>query len=69
MIPSPEDDRMSRVEAFLTRQGTAGALLLMLARGGRWWMFPMVLVLVALAAVLIFLQGIHYVAPFIYMVF
>lgn len=59
----------SRTEAFLLRLGTAGALLAMLARGGRWWMLPVVGVFLVVGIVLVFLQSIHYVAPFIYMVF
>lgn len=60
---------LGRTEAFLMRLGTVGELLLLLARGGRWWMIPLVGVLVLLGGVLVFLQGLHYVAPFIYMVF
>ncbi len=41
----------------------------MFARGGRWWMLPLVLLLLALGAILVFLQGIHYVAPFVYVLF
>ncbi len=67
--PSSDGYRPGRFDGLLLRLGTAGALVSMLARGGRWWMVPLVVVLVALAGVLIFLQGIHYVAPFIYMVF
>jgi hypothetical protein len=58
-----------RTEAFLMRLGTVGELLLLLVRGGRWWMLPLVTVLVLLGGALLFLQGMHYVAPFIYMVF
>lgn len=55
--------------AWLLRFGTAGALLAMLAQGSRWWMLPLVVFLLLLGAGLLFLQSIHYVAPFIYMVF
>jgi hypothetical protein len=55
--------------AWLLRFGTAGALLSMLASGSRWWMLPLVLFLLVLGGGLLFLQSIHYVAPFIYMVF
>lgn len=64
MNPAP-----GRLEAALLRLGTAGALLAMLARGGRWWMLPLAVVVLALGAGLLFLQSVHYVAPFIYMVF
>jgi hypothetical protein len=57
------------MESLLTRLGTAGALLLMLGRGKRPWMLPLVVVLLALGLVMVFLQSVQYVAPFIYMVF
>lgn len=62
-------DAPSSTETWLLRFGTAGALIAMVARGKRWWMLPMVLVLLVLGVALLFLQSIHYVAPFIYMVF
>ncbi len=59
----------SRTQALLLRLGTAGALLAMLSRGGRWWMLPLVGGLLLVAILLVSLQGIHYVAPFIYVLF
>ena len=59
----------SRLESVLLKFGTAGALLAMLARGGRWWMLPLALLFLVAGVGLLFLQSIHYVAPFIYMVF
>lgn len=56
-------------ERFLLRLGTVGALLAMLVKGGRWWMLPLILGFLGVAVVLIFLQSVHYVAPFIYMIF
>ena len=63
------DYQPTRTEAWLLRLGTAGALLAMLARGKRWWMLPLMALFLVLGAGLVFLQSIHYVAPFIYMVF
>lgn len=63
------ESQPSKMETMLMRFGTAGALLAMLGRGGRWWMVPLVVVLLVVAVGLLFLQSIHYVAPFIYMVF
>ena len=63
-LPTP-----GRMESLLTRMGTAGALLLMLGRGKRPWMLPLVVVLLALGLVMVFLQSVQYVAPIIYMVF
>jgi hypothetical protein len=58
-----------RVEAWLLRLGTAGALVAMIARGRRWWMLPLTLLFLLVGIGLVFLQSVHYVAPFIYMVF
>jgi hypothetical protein len=58
-----------RFETMLLRFGTAGELVALLWRGGRWWMVPMVVILLGAGALLLFLQSIQYVAPFIYMVF
>jgi len=69
MTPTPPPDTPGRLEAALLRLGTAGELLALFVRGGRWWLLPLVLVLLVAAGALIFLQGMHYVAPFIYMVF
>lgn len=63
---SAESPSFSRLESFLMRLGTIGELLALLVRGGRWWMLPLVLLLVALGILLVFLQAIEYFAPFIY---
>lgn len=65
----PESYEPSRLDAVLARMGTAGALLSMLARGSRWWMLPLAIVVLIVAVGLLLLQSVHYVAPFIYMVF
>jgi hypothetical protein len=57
-----------RFERLLLRLGTAGELLALMWRGGRWWMVPLVLVLLGAAVLLLFLQSVQYVAPFVYMV-
>jgi hypothetical protein len=57
------------LERALLRLGTAGELLALLWRGGRWWMLPIVVILLAAGALLLFLQSVHYVAPFVYLVF
>lgn len=58
-----------KVDAWLMRLGTAGQLLGMLSRGGRWWMIPMTALLLLLGIVLVAIQSVQYVAPFIYLVF
>ncbi|MFT4976251.1 MAG: hypothetical protein ACI8S6_002147 [Myxococcota bacterium] len=55
-----------RLEAMLLRLGTVGELMALLVRGGRWWMLPLVVVLVTLGIVLASLQAMEYFAPFIY---
>ncbi|MFZ5481687.1 MAG: DUF5989 family protein [Myxococcota bacterium] len=69
MSQPPASYTPGRVESFLLRLGTVGELFALLVRGGRWWMLPLVCVLMAVAALLLFLQGFQYVAPFIYMIF
>ncbi len=64
-----EPHQPSRMEALLMRLGTIGELLLLLARGGRWWMLPLVLVLSVVGLFLVGLQMLEYVAPFVYVVF
>ena len=51
------------------RMGTIGQIFKMLGRTRRWWMVPMLVVLVLLGLALSGLQAVQYVAPFIYAVF
>ncbi len=64
-----ESHAPGRMESFLLRLGTAGELLSMFVRGGRWWMLPLLLIFLLLGLILVLLQSVQYVAPFIYMVF
>jgi len=57
-----------RFEAFLLGLGPVGELLALMVRGGRWWMVVLALLLVSLAGVMLALQAVQYVAPFIYTV-
>ena len=66
---SPSPYSPGRLEALLLRLGTVGELLALFLRGKRWWMLPLVGLLLALGLVLVLLQSVQYVAPFIYMVF
>ncbi len=63
------ENQMGRMESLMLRMGTAGELLSMFIRGGRWWMLPMLMVFILLGLILVLLQSASYVAPFIYMVF
>ncbi|RME29166.1 MAG: hypothetical protein D6798_00720 [Deltaproteobacteria bacterium] len=65
---TPQTRGPGRVETALLRLGTVGELMALFLRGGRWWMMPLVVVLVLVSAVLLFLQSIHYIAPFVYAV-
>ena len=51
------------------RLGTIGQIFRMTRSGKRWWLTPMMVVLVVLGLVLSGLQAIEYVAPFIYAIF
>ena len=51
------------------RLGTVGQIFKMLGRSKRWWMLPMIVILVLLGLALSGLQAVQYVAPFIYAVF
>lgn len=48
---------------------SVGALLRGLWNGPRWWLVPVVLILLPIAALLVFLQAVPLVAPFVYAVF
>lgn len=65
---TPPTGGPGRVEAALLRLGTVGELMALFLRGGRWWMMPLVVLLVLVSGVLLFLQSIHYIAPFVYAV-
>ena len=66
--PTTEEYTPGRLETFLLGLGTVGELMALVVRGGRWWMLPLILVLVSLAGIMLALQAVQYVAPFIYMV-
>jgi hypothetical protein len=51
------------------RAGALHDLVLLLARNGRWWLIPMVLVLFSTMVLLIAVSALEYVAPFVYTIF
>ncbi len=59
----------SRTETALMRLGVVGELIAHLARGDRWWLAPLALLLGLLGLVMVVLQSIEYVAPFVYLSF
>ncbi len=66
---TPPSHTPGRLEVAILKLGTAGELLALFVRGGRWWLLPLVALLLLVAVALVFVQGMPYVAPFIYMVF
>lgn len=55
--------------AFAARAGTLAELYRLLRDGGRWWLIPMVGVLVGTAVLLVAVAAVEYVAPFVYTIF
>lgn len=51
------------------RFGTIAQIFGMLGRTRRWWMIPMLVIMVLVGLLLSGLQAVQYVAPFIYAVF
>ena len=49
--------------------GTVAELVRGVWRGPRWWLVPVLLLLLPIAALLVFLQAVPLVAPFVYAVF
>lgn len=54
---------------LITRLSTALQLLGMLARRGRWFLIPFVLVLLGASVVLVGTQAMPWLAPFVYVAF
>jgi len=61
--------RMQFAKTLSDNFRTVGELFHMLRINGRWWAIPLFFVIIVLSFVLVGLQGIPYVAPFIYAVF
>ena len=59
---------MNLVRTMVTNTGTAGEILRVLWDRGRWWMIPMVTVLLLFGLFLVFANA-SGVAPFIYTLF
>lgn len=49
--------------------GTLAELAALLWQSGRWWLLPMTIVLGASALILLVVQAVEYVAPFVYTIF
>jgi hypothetical protein len=62
----PQGARIQRAAVGLA---TLRDLFAMLTATGRWWLVPMVVVLLGAAVLLVVVQAVEYVAPFVYTVF
>lgn len=77
MKPMTRAARGERSDAAPTSQVARAAvgletlreLFAMLRATGRWWLTPIVVVLLGAAALLVLVQAVEYVAPFVYTVF
>jgi len=49
--------------------GTLGELVELLIANGRWWLVPMLAILIGAALLLMVLHAAEYVAPFVYSIF
>lgn len=69
-LPSPRwrQADVSRLNELLRRGSTVRELVRFLWREKLWWLVPMVVVLVAVGALLVFAQG-SALAPFVYTLF
>lgn len=54
---------------LLARLRTIGGILRHFARRGRWFLLPLLLVLLLAGALLLVTGGLSYVAPFVYSIF
>ena len=59
---------MTVLKTTIRRSGIARELLVFLARNKRWWIMPMVIVLLLLGVLLVLAQS-SAIAPFIYSLF
>lgn len=63
------NNSQSRISIFLARLGVIGELFQLFARGERKWLLPLGLLLGMFGLVLVLLQSVEYIAPFVYMAF
>jgi hypothetical protein len=54
---------------FTLAVGTVGELFRVVTKSGRWFLVPLIVVLVLAAVLLVVVQALEYVAPFVYTVF
>lgn len=64
-----DEKSRGRLSIWMARFGVIGELFQLFARGERKWLLPLGILLASMGLVLVFLQSIEYVAPFVYMAF
>lgn len=57
------------MQGLISRFSTTLELVRALKRSGRWWLIPMVFVFAATSVLLVVVQVIEYLAPFVYSIF
>jgi len=57
------------ISRWSTAASTSVEVAQMLAENGRWWLIPMFAVMLLTSALLVVVQAVEYVAPFIYTIF
>jgi hypothetical protein len=66
MPATQSETQVARAAVGLT---TLRELFAVFAATGRWWLVPIVVVLLGAAVLLVLVQAVEYVAPFVYTVF
>jgi hypothetical protein len=61
--------RPATARVVLWRLAIVGKVFAFLWRTGRWWLLPMMVVLVLATLLLVAVQALEYVAPFVYTLF
>ena len=69
MKPISKRPRRGILARLATRFSTVKELTAFFAGTGRWWLLPMVAILLLTGALLVIVQVIEYAAPFVYTVF
>jgi hypothetical protein len=59
----------SRFEIFVMQLGVLGELFQLFLHGDRKWLLPLGVLLGLMGMVLVFIQSMEYIAPFVYMAF
>jgi len=69
LVSAPKTKMSWWTRRIATPLGALQELASLLIKNGRWWLVPMVGVMILLAAILVVVQALEYVAPFVYTIF